>query len=160
MSIDHEIRLMRKVLNRYIKFPSLLKYIDSSREWSYEGKVYCPFHENYESPSAKIYRNDEDGDTLYCFSEHKVYRPSDLFFLKVTNIPMGEIFKKVWERLSEEERSMIEEEVLQGEVSVEVKPQNWEKIEAKRPEVLTKFAEDRVGIEGEIQLLYLLNRSR
>lgn len=33
------------------------------------GNIFCPFHENHESPAAKVYYNeDKDINTIHCFS--------------------------------------------------------------------------------------------
>ena len=40
--------------------------------------VYCVFHPNYSSPSAKLYWDDEkDILVLHCFSEHKTFTAYD-----------------------------------------------------------------------------------
>ena len=65
-------------------FENLYNYVNSNydiRELYYKvtghkagnGKVFCPFHHNVNTPAAKIYEN-----TMMCFGScHKLYKPYD-----------------------------------------------------------------------------------
>lgn len=82
-----------------IPFPVILEQAGYDG-YSYNGKVYCPFHINENSPSAKLYQSDR-GDTLFCFAEHKTYRPSDVIKYELINKSTYFIFSRVWKQLSE-----------------------------------------------------------
>ena len=43
------------------------------RELNKNGNIFCPFHENTETPSAKLYENK-----IYCFSCRRLYGTYDL----------------------------------------------------------------------------------
>ena len=87
------------VINSHFKLSDLLReygcYIDGST-------MYCPFHDDdiTGKPSAKYH---SDTDLLYCFSENRVYsayHALKILFGKDVNF----IFKKIWSRLSKEDR--------------------------------------------------------
>ena len=69
-------KITERIINRYVKIRKLLEYEGIS---VYSSKISCPFHNDLH-PSAYIYE-DETGDTIYCFSEAKVYYPYDLAVL-------------------------------------------------------------------------------
>lgn len=47
------------------------------------GKVFCPFHHNVNTPAAKVYLSEEagNGGRLYCYSERRSYTPFDVIRL-------------------------------------------------------------------------------
>lgn len=63
---------------------------------------YCPFHENNNTPSAAIY-DDEKGQTLYCFSEQKLYTVNDVF-TKLMNYDIYEVGNHIWNNMSNEDQ--------------------------------------------------------
>jgi len=44
------------------------------------GKCFCPFHHNVNTPAAKVYTSEQSGNggRLYCYSERKSYTPYDV----------------------------------------------------------------------------------
>ena len=61
-------RALREVINRNFTFADLspkFKGVDSST-----GNIFCPFHENYETPAAKMYFNEHKNIwVIHCFGE-------------------------------------------------------------------------------------------
>lgn len=61
-------RTIREVINRNFTFADLspkFKGVDSST-----GNIFCPFHENYETPAAKMYFNENRNIwVIHCFGE-------------------------------------------------------------------------------------------
>lgn len=55
------------------------------------GVVFCPFHDNTETPSAKLYT---DSNTLFCFAETAHYTPYD-FLKKILKQSDDTIFENV-----------------------------------------------------------------
>lgn len=45
------------------------------KELSDLGNIYCPFHDNKDTPSAKLYDN-----VIYCFSCRRIYGTYDLLY--------------------------------------------------------------------------------
>jgi len=63
---------------------------------------FCPFHDNQNTPSASIY-DDDKGQTLYCFSEQKLYTVNDVF-TKLMNRDIYEVGNSIWKQMSDEEQ--------------------------------------------------------
>ena len=61
-------RALKEVINRNFTFADLspkFKGVDSST-----GNIFCPFHENYETPAAKMYFNEYRNIwVIHCFGE-------------------------------------------------------------------------------------------
>lgn len=61
-------RALREVINKNFTFADLspkFKGVDSST-----GNIFCPFHENYETPAAKMYFNEYKNIwVIHCFGE-------------------------------------------------------------------------------------------
>lgn len=64
------------VINRFLPFEIIYKMLDMN--YNHGKNVMCCFHDNSNTPSARIYHND-NGDSLYCYSEGKSYKPSQAF---------------------------------------------------------------------------------
>ena len=64
------------IINRFLPFSIVYKMLDTY--CPDRGNVMCIFHDNSNTPSARIYHNDR-GDSLYCYSEGKSYKPSQAF---------------------------------------------------------------------------------
>ena len=68
------------VVNRFIPFKLIYKMLDM--EYRDRGNNYCIFHDNSDTPAARVYHND-NGDSLYCYSENRSYKPSHAFRLGI-----------------------------------------------------------------------------
>ena len=64
------------VINRFLPFKIIYRMLDV--DYNDRGNNFCIFHDNSNTPSARIYHNDT-GDSLYCYSEGKSYKPSQAF---------------------------------------------------------------------------------
>ena len=64
------------IIDRFLPFSIVYKMLDTY--CPDRGNVMCIFHDNSNTPSARIYHNDR-GDSLYCYSEGKSYKPSQAF---------------------------------------------------------------------------------
>ena len=70
-------RVIREVINRNFTFGDVSKKLENVDEST--GNIFCPFHENTQSPAARMYW-DEDRDmwVLHCFGEcHTTYTTYD-----------------------------------------------------------------------------------
>lgn len=77
MRTNYSERTIKEVLNHNFTFADLSKKfegVDSST-----GNIFCPFHENHETPAAKMYWNPEKEIwILHCFGEcHRNYTAYD-----------------------------------------------------------------------------------
>lgn len=68
MKTYYSIRVIKNIINRNFTFADLSKRfegVDSST-----GNIYCPFHENHDTPAAKMYWDEERQIwILHCFGE-------------------------------------------------------------------------------------------
>lgn len=139
-----ETEFMEYVINRLLPFPILLKQVNEHR-YSYDRKCYCIFHNNFDTPAAKIYHN-KDGDYLFCFSEQKQYRPADVFRKKLISRRLDQVFYKLWEQLSPERQQMLIEE--KG-IVVDRIPQKWKDAN----EVLGLFKQGQIPFDKHLILV-------
>lgn len=63
---------------------------------------FCPFHENYHTPAASIYE-DEKSQTLYCFTERKLYNVVDVF-KNLMHYDVYQLGEGLWKSMSKEEQ--------------------------------------------------------
>jgi hypothetical protein len=63
---------------------------------------FCPFHENHHTPAAALY-DDDKGQTLFCFTERKLYSVVDVF-KDLMHYDIYEIGNNLWKSMSEEEQ--------------------------------------------------------
>lgn len=72
----YSTRTIKEVINNNFTFADLspkYKNVDSST-----GNIFCPFHENHDTPAAKMYWDDDKGIwVLWCFSEHRHFTAYD-----------------------------------------------------------------------------------
>ena len=145
-SVDiNDERFMSFVIDYAIPFPVMLKQA-GLEGYTYEGKVYCPFHDNTSTPAAKMYKGDAKGDTLFCFSEQKIYRPSDVIKKKLINKSLRTIFDRIWKQCDDAKR-----EELLGIYSkpVDYIPEAWK----KNQEYIDKFKRGETTIEQHLAVL-------
>ena len=69
-------RVLRKVVESNFSFADVdSKFVGKD---ALSGNVYCPFHENYHTPAARFYWEDErDILILYCYKERRRYTSYD-----------------------------------------------------------------------------------
>ena len=97
--LEFEKEFKYYVIDRVISFPLILEKA-GYEDYDYMGNVYCPFHDNTDTPAAKMYQDDE-GDKLYCYGEcRKLYTPSDVIKKGLLKVRVNKIFYKIWKKLS------------------------------------------------------------
>jgi hypothetical protein len=88
--------------------------------------MLCPFHADSSHPSAKLYA-DADSEHLFCFAEHRSYGTYDALTLLLGQ-DAKVIFRRVWDRLSEERRSVLLSDFGSPKA---VLPEEWLKYSSK-----------------------------
>lgn len=149
MSVDLEVikdeKFQAYVINKKIPFPIMLEKA-GYEDYSYDGKCYCPFHDNYESPAGKIY-HDKEGDTLWCFSEQKRYYPADVLrknLMKGKSV--ASIFSNLWGKLSEDTRQALYDNY---DKPIDMLPEMWVNNRAK----LDLFKQGTIDINQHLYLV-------
>ena len=76
INLKKDRRVLKELVNRNFPFSDLSRRfegVDSST-----GNIFCPFHENNTTPSAKMYYNeDKDIFIIHCFKEGKNFTAFD-----------------------------------------------------------------------------------
>lgn len=138
-------RFKAYVINKMIPFPKMLEQA-GFEDYSYEGKCFCPFHDNFESPAAKIY-HDKTGDTLWCFSENRRYYPADVLkkgFIKGKSV--ASIFANLWRKISDDTKELL---VDNYDNPISTIPEMWTENQPK----LLLFKEGRINISEHIAMM-------
>jgi len=107
------VRFMKAVIDREVPMDKLLQRV-LGRPFYVGSSCFCPFHDNTNTPAAKLY-DDERGITLFCFTEQKSYRSSDVF-THFTNFSIQQVFNKIWNRLSDQEKTDYMDRMDSGEI--------------------------------------------
>ena len=106
---DFDRDFMYYVIDKKIPFPLILEKAGYENQ-NYHGNVYCPFHDNTDTPAGRIYK-DDDGDRLYCYGEcRRQYRPSDAIKKGLMDIRLGKVFHRIWNKLPEGEKDRLRNE--------------------------------------------------
>lgn len=124
-SLDISLRFKINIVDFYCPFQYLLEYrsndyIELNPDSYIPGTtVYCPFHPNTQTKSAKLYNKDTSAkvptEKLYCFSENKLYYPHSLLsppksgeyagmFKSIIPYDPDWVFSAIWQRLPEEDK--------------------------------------------------------
>ena len=105
-----------RVIDIYCPFSYLLKYSDYQNYKNldgFAGTIFCPFHENFDTPSARLYPKSENQECehIYCFSENKLYKPHDCCkdYSKLIKYDTNTVFSIIWEHLSDKEKEYFNE---------------------------------------------------
>lgn len=115
------LKFERFVINYYADLPRLLKEIDV--EIQHNGLMLCPMHDNYNTPAAKIFK-DENGWVFWCFAEGRMYSAYDIY-KDICKCNMKLMFRNLWNSLSESQQELMKDRFgdydegveIQGEVS-------------------------------------------
>jgi 5S rRNA maturation endonuclease (ribonuclease M5) len=71
------------------------------------GVMYCPFHDNKNTPSAHIYQEKDGSNTIYCFSENRVFTNVDLYKTYLPDIVLDDLAQLLFSKLSEEQQKSL-----------------------------------------------------
>ncbi len=97
MEIDKRLEI--KLIDWYMPITELM---DKAKvEYSENSNFLCPFHDNYNTPSAHLYLDSSDGGgKIWCYSEQKMYGSYNFIKLYFPNIDTRKLAirfnSKVW----------------------------------------------------------------
>lgn len=137
---------MKAVINRELSLIDIAERLSVVKKGEYQiGRTcFCCFHENTDTPAAKIY-DDDRGVTLFCFNEQKTYRSSDVFE-RFSNYKIDMIFNKIWSNLSESDKNYY---IMNVAGSEDTLTEDW-KITLKE---LDKFKQRKINYEQFLDIL-------
>ncbi len=88
---------------------SMIKILKKAGVYSsLQGNLYCPFHDDSNHKSAKVYRNEDGTESLFCFAERKIYRPSDAIKL-LLNLDIDKTYTQVWSKIGDIEKRQLKD---------------------------------------------------
>ena len=103
-----DIGIERYIINRFVSMPRLFEELDI--DYSLQTNMYCPFHDNENTPAAKLY-HDEVGYRLWCFSEGRMYGAWDIYKVYRPEINTTKLATMILNRFSESQQRTILEEI-------------------------------------------------
>jgi len=101
---DYSWSFKKYVIDMVVPFPTILAAAGIEVDY---GSIYYPFHENIDTPAARLYSNEAKGDTIYCWAEQRVYTPSDVLIRKLLPTKSAVIFERVWKSLPDVSRNTL-----------------------------------------------------
>lgn len=102
-----DIGTERYIINRFISMPKLFDELDI--DYNLQSSMCCPFHDNFRTPAAKLYKDDE-GYRLWCFSEGRMFGAWDIYKNYMPEINTNQLALMILNRLPENKQR----EVLEG----------------------------------------------
>lgn len=106
-----DAKFVNYVVDRFIPFKLIYKMVDM--DYKDMGNNMCIFHDNTNTPSAKVYHND-NGDSLYCYSEQRSYKPSSAFRKGIINHRIESIAYNILKQFSDEQIKSLIDDYGQG----------------------------------------------
>lgn len=131
--LETDTKFQKYILNECIDFRLACDSYGVKINASKSGVCFCPFHYNKNSPSAKVY---ESG--LYCFSENRSYRVSDLFDCDLVNDTIQHAFENVWMLLDDKKKTELKtnfEKISDGSVYYGLKKEFLPLVDYKRNKI-------------------------
>lgn len=96
------LRQLESLVKEKYSLIKSLKKINPSGSYQVGQPCFCPFHENHNTPAAALY-DDDKGQTLYCFSERKLYTVVDVF-KNLLHYDVYDLGNRLWSSMSEPEQ--------------------------------------------------------
>lgn len=141
--MKHNIKLwqLKKLVDEKYSMTKILKKFNPNNYYTAGRPCFCPFHLNEDTPAAAIYNNDGK-ETLYCFSEKRLYKPSDALE-KLLNYDIYEVGMRLWNSLTdmEKETFLMENQSLDDIANLfseETKENKKEDIDLEKTKLLYK----------------------
>lgn len=143
------VRSVKEVLNSNFTFADLsprFVNVDSTT-----GNIFCPFHENHETPAAKMYWNEPKQIwVLHCFACHRNYTAFDY-----VNIILCDRYKRYKNPLEFLKKNM---DLSLMYMQIEAKEKQYEDFTnqamSDKLEYINNVAEENETVESFIEALY------
>ena len=95
----------RYIISRYMDMTKLFNRLDI--DWTLNGNMFCPFHENTRTRAAHLYLEDDKSYSLFCFSEHKMFTSYDVYKEFLRDVDTNQLALKTINMFPEEEQERI-----------------------------------------------------
>ena len=93
----------RFVIDYYGNLPKILENMDIKVQ--YNGLMMCPMHDNYNTPAAKIFK-DNTGWHFFCFNEQRQFGSYDVY-KQIYGYNMDYVFTQLWSQLTKEDQEKM-----------------------------------------------------
>ena len=148
-----ELDQYKKLVTEQISLVNTLYKYNPSGNYNPGQGCFCPFHDNTDTPSAFIYE-DDDQETLFCFSERKSYSVADALET-LLHEDIYKIGEALWTRMSSLEQqqwlathitldytsefSLDEDQIEEVNVELELSKQKFKKGKIKIDQLLDTY---------------------
>lgn len=125
--MNYPLSFQLSVIDQFTTFSYLLQYRVSDysdlnpHSYTPNSSVYCPFHPNTRTKSAKLYPKEDSlgSEKLFCFSENRLFYPHSLLtppktftgssksFYSIIPYDPYWVFSAIWKLLSEQDRESL-----------------------------------------------------
>lgn len=96
------LRQLEALVKEKYSLTKSLSKLNPENNYQVGQPCFCPFHENHNTPAASIY-DDDKGQTLYCFSERKLYSVVDVF-KDLMHYDIYDLGNRLWSSMTEQEQ--------------------------------------------------------
>lgn len=109
----------RFVVNRLLPLESVFDFLGV--DYNNQGNMLCPFHDDVEHPSGKMFTDEDGVSSLWCFAEQKRFFSSNAV-TELAHKPIPPIFERLWAGISEVDKENLF--TAYGK-PIDVLPKNW-----------------------------------
>ena len=104
-------KLIYYIVNHYIDMRKLLRKLGIDVKAN--NSMYCPFHDNQNTPAAHLYQSEDKSYCIWCYAEDKRFSNADLYKTYLPEINLAELATLLYNNLPEEEKNSIADKVNQ-----------------------------------------------
>ena len=97
------------IVNHYIDTKQLLKSLHINVRAN--NAMFCPFHDNTDTPAAHLYKEEDGSYKIYCYSEDRVYSNADLYKNYLPEIDLLDLATLLYANLPEEEKAKMSDKI-------------------------------------------------
>lgn len=153
--MDNDLKKYKLAINKHTSIVDLLTKLNPNNYYAYDKPCFCPFHDNTNTPAAALYSGD-NGDSLFCFAERKVYTPADVIE-KLYKKDVYSVGENLFNKLNKSQQREIEETINPNYLqtfaaSKQVKPEETKKyfqLYKNKDIVLNDYLDKLIGKGGE-----------
>lgn len=102
-------KLIYYIINHYIDTRKLLRKLGIDVRAN--NSMFCPFHDNTNTPAAHLYKEQDGSHTIYCYSEDRLFHNTDLYKTYLPEINLQELANLLYNNLSADERLKVTDNV-------------------------------------------------
>lgn len=102
-------KLICYIVNHYIDMRKLLHKLGVNVRAN--NSMFCPFHDNVNTPSAHLYKEQDGSYKIWCYAEDRLYGNVDLYKTYLPEINLEDLANLLYNNLSPAERAKLNDNV-------------------------------------------------